>query len=344
MVQLFDPDTWNNPAYAGSSGSSGHEVEQIDGSKVGGTCNNGAANPGESCVIETGEPENPLWLVRVDESWRPNASSCAGLVTDEKGDIVTRYELFYRNENQVRQDIASFDSTLSTAPSTDLQWVTPGIDVGSGGSFKVNLLANNVPQDGFGNYNLYLDVTETAGGASKNVWDVWAGPPELVETLFLHRLANQRNLRIARTDAVTTTGGVQVYAMGYMPINVYPKGEIELPLGVVAESRAGGGMYASTFDFDEGDRTDDFEFYFDEVSKGDFYMAQLPECENSANCDNAWINPQVEMLVPGPQNNVAFYGGTLLVKYNPTNPSTGITDMEHTWSMSVTSGRPFLTD
>ena len=335
-VQLFDPDPYNNPAADFST------YEKVDGTVVNGaglSCNSGSGGIGEACVAATGDM-NPFWFFRVDESY--TASTCPIAATGNNlGNVVTRYALYYLDDEQERHDLTSYTSNNATLTDTDMKWVTPGAEGGrvptdDGGSFVVDL--NTIPLDEENEiYSFYMAVTGEAG-TSKNVWDVWAGPPEMA--LGYSDDVNQRNLEIFRRT-ITTTNPSRIYARGYMAPHIYQvSGDVELPVAAIDPTLAGGGAYVSAFDMDNGaagaSSSGLLEFTIDTVAEEDFIIPWALNCGGSASCDNAWINPQVEMGIPSQETGVAFYGGDMLVTYRPSGD-------DHTWSVAVTRGRPFLT-
>ena len=338
-VQLFDPDTVNLNESNGATvdHSNGEPAEYL-------SCNSGGR--GDSCLINTGEPGtgNPVWLVRVDETWKPRAADPAAacperdLAVNNGNGTFTRYELFYRDANGTRIDIATFASNPSNSTQTDMKWVTPGVDIAAqSGSFNVNL--NPIPLDDDKNYNLYLHVS-TTGGTSKNGWDIWAGP---TETDFwsaddMPAGVNERNLEILANPGLGRTYGAEVYAQGYLPMTIYRPGEITLPIAAVEAVQGGGTIYASVFDFEAGDP---FYYGFDTLASGDLPAvngAAVCPGVNSADCNNKWVRPQHIVGIPTNSDDIAFYGGFLTVRYNNTSSFD-----EHVWSVRVTAGRPFLT-
>ena len=330
-IQLFDPDPYNNPFPDFTT------YERVDGTVVTGaslTCNSGSGGVGEACVAEIPDT-NPYWFFRVDESYTP--TTCANPATGNNlGNVVTRYVLYYLDEDQERVPLTSYTSSNATLTDTDLKWVTPGAEGGrvptdDGGRFIVDI--NNIPRDDNGIYNIYMDVTANSG-TSKNVWDVWAGPPDMA-TGYPDDV-NLRNLDIFRRT-ITTTNRSRVYARGFLAPHIYQvSGDVELPVAAVDPTLGGGGAYVSVFDHDGSATSTNLEFTIDTVSTEDFQTPWQIRCDGSPTCDNLWVNPQAAMGIPSTETGVAFYGGDLIVKYQPGGD-------DHTWSAAVTRGRPFLT-
>ena len=151
---------------------------------------------------------------------------------------------------------------------------------------------------------------------------------------------NQRNLEIFRRT-ITTTNRSRVYARGYLAPHIYQvSGDVELPVAAVDPILGGGGAYISAYDLDNGaagtSSSGLLEFTIDTVAEEDFMVPWALNCSGAASCDYNWINPQAEMGIPSEETGVAFYGGDMMVTYRPNGD-------DHTWSVAVTRGRPFLT-
>lgn len=338
-IQLFDPDTVNTRLgnAATVSHANGDPAENL-------TCT--SAGDGDSCVINTGESdtENPLWLVRVDETWTPRSDPADPCPSAAPGDPLgsstyTRYELFYRDEDAARIDLGAFESNASNSATTDMRWVTPGVNIAAeSGSFNVNL--DPIPLDEDGNFNIYLHVN-TLGGTSKNAWDIWAGPAGLLSTSNMPQDVNERNLAVVGDAVLGNTYGVEVYGQGYLPTTVYQPGMVTLPIAAVDAVQGGGTIYASVFDFDQA-ASDPLNYGFDTLAPSDYHVTRNALCNGSADCNNKWVRPQHIMGIPTVDDGIAFYGGFLTVQY----PNSGGSDPprdELVWSVRVTAGRPFLT-
>lgn len=327
-VQLFDPDSYNKESVVLS-------FEKVDGSSGSGSCNSGGQK-GVMCVIETNDT-NPFWFQRVDETY--DTAKCPNALLDNgAGNTVTRYELYYLDDDDRRQTLGVYSSNKAASVNdTDLKWVTPGAEGGKVptdlGSFVVNL--NTIPQDEDDVYNLFLDVS-ASNGTAKNVWDLWAGPPEMA-TGYSDDV-NERNLQIMR-NTITTTNPSMVYAEGYLPVNTYQaSGDLELPIAALDPAFGGGAVYISAFDMDNGVAGaggGGLSFTIDTVAPTDYKVDRAITCPGG-NCNYQWINPQAEMSIPTTEQGIAFYGGNLMVTYQPKQD-------DHTWTVSITRGRPFLT-
>ena len=317
-VQLFDPDSVNNPALGGACTSNG---------------------VGDECYVVESDPINPVTLVRVDETWL-NPNCPVPVASNPNGNTVTRFMLFYYDNSsgeQQRVDIAAYQTSRSPNPlDTDLRWVTPS---GSNaqvptdfGSFDVDL--SNVEADNQGFRHVFLEVDAIAG-SSINGWDLWAGPTWVADAMPSE--VNSRNQFISENPALVDLSGVQVYALGYLPLTFYRSGVQDVPVGVVDAVQGGGALYASIFDLD-GNASGPVIFTFDTVSSIDFNVSASAACGGSTNCNNLWVNPYVKVGIPTHESNppVAFFGGYLMARYN-------VNYDKHTWSIAITSGRPYLT-
>lgn len=336
-VQLFDPDSANNYAIGSIVRYSAYfaartGVAEEAAARNCATQSISGGGSGQACVFRVEDlttlerfNQNPLWFVRVDENFD---SSCNAVTNNASGNTVTEYELYYLNASGDEVQIATY---TANDPSTDLRWVTP-----SGFEFNVT----PIPVEDEARY-VYLRVRTTAG-SSKNVWDLWAGPPSTAAALGAN--VNERNLLLANFPASYPTDGVQIYALGRMPLQHFTTENVTIPLVPIPASLAEGTVYASVFDY-EGSIP--LIFTIDTVSTSDFYeevrvfntadpLATGPRqvtCGGDTNCDADWTSPQVRLGMPSQY----FYGGTLYA-----NAGNAQADA-HTWSASATAGRPFLT-
>lgn len=350
-VQLFDPDSLNQNAGFEAT------VTRADGSAEPRTCP--SRGNGDTCLMITGDDErgNPVWLWRVDETWGPYGAGCPGRqVSNPNGNTVTQYRLYYIGENDEQEEIATFTTGPATDSLTDMKWVTPGktagIGLSSGSSFLIGGgLLDSLPTDSRGNRSVYLGVSAIAG-TSKNGWDLWAGPASIADRLPAG--GNERNLAILDDPAGLGTGGVEIFAQGYLPVTSYFfVSDVTLPLAAVSRAEGGGALYGTVFDFDE-DASGPIQFGFSTMDLEDRPAAlaapRSPSCPGG-NCDNGWVEPPFD--IPIPSNNPAdhgvgpgtpcppticapFYGGHLTAGY-----TIGLD--EQVWSISLHGGRPFLT-
>jgi hypothetical protein len=354
-VELFDTDSVN---LKGDSDTIVHTltVSNTIGMTETLSCG-GSLGMGDSCIINTGEDlvsnlQNPFWFQRVDETWNDD---CNREASDSTGDTVTEFELFYYDAQGDRQTLGLYTEDNSQTGLTDLKWVTPGVTFpADSGSFQGDI--SGLPRDEKGFRYLHLDV-KTTSGASKNVWDIWAGPiPSFYTSQGYPALSddvNERNLQLANTPFAYSRGGVSVYALGRMPLENYVGNtEIDLPLGPLEPGAGGSSIYATVFDY-EPSATPQVRFQIDSVSPSVFDMCGTvvitptmgntgqcgtepleSTCDNSTNCNMAWMRPHFAMGIPG--EGTDFLGGNLILKYIPNQEA-------HTLSLTVTDGRPFLT-
>jgi hypothetical protein len=341
-VELFDPDTANNynvgavVTYSNYYRLLDPEEDDDDDGRVERSCasqsiSGGAA--GQQCVFRIEDRNtlerfnsNPLWFVRVDENYSDN---CTAITDNASGNTTTVYRLYYLNGEGEEVTLASY---TANDPSTDLRWVSPP-------GFEFALDPIPVVD---GTRYVYLGV-ETTGGSAKNVWDLWAGPPAIAA--MLPAGVNERNLTIANYPLLVDSGGVQVYALGRMPLQHYTREEVTLPLVPIPSSLGGGTVYASVFDYEA---SIPFNFTIDTVSTNTFYenvyrttdanpdplaIPRVVTCGIDDNCNADWTMPQVRLGIP----QTYFFGGMLFVTSANANAD------EYTWMLTATAGRPFLT-
>ena len=312
---------------------------------------------GEACVLYTEENRdsvfhNPYWFVRVDETWD---GSCTQIKNIPSGNTVTRFELYYLNDQGQRVPLGTYVETNNNLFNTDMRWVSPGALGPAGtappvpadfGSFEVEI--GDIPPALANARYIYLDVRAESGN-SKNVFDVRGGLPGdvLGEDWLVFNRINERNLTLANGDpAFDPSGGVETFALGRMPIQTYyDNAYLKLPLVPVSTTLVDGVIYATVFDYDHESRPE-IEFTIDTLSPVDFRVlakitddpGSLPAygiaglCNGSLDCDNAWIWPQFRLGVP----TFMYESGTLFAEYIARRNA-------HTWSVSITSGRPVLT-
>jgi Flp pilus assembly protein TadG len=349
-VELFDADSANYNQNVGASVIYSNYYRQIpdngdpDGNGVvERSCAtdsiSGGAN-GQQCVFRIEERNtlerfnsNPLWFVRVDETYDSN---CNPAPDDPSGNTVTEFRLYYLDADGVEREIAKYVESNHALTSTDMRWYSPP-------GFEFALDPVPVVE---GSRYVYLHVKALAGSA-KNVWDLWAGPPSTAA--LLHPDVNMRNLIIANHPTSFPSGGVQIFALGRMPLQHFTREPATIPLVPIPSSLAGGTIYASVFDY-EGQWP--LNFTIDTVPTNTFYeniglttapdpdplqIPRLVTCGPENNCNAKWTDPQVRLGIPS----TFFYGGTLFGTLNPATNSGG-SDAQ-TWMLSATAGRPFLT-
>lgn len=263
---------------------------------------------------------------------------------------------------------------------TDLRWVSPGgrtkfdqdvfvpVNPGSEKTFELNIandLPNIITDQATGNRYVYLDVTASSG-ASENGYEVWAGPyyPEIPSDV------NSRNLYILNNPGSSSSMGATVFGMGVLPMNSNAPEVVDIPLIYVGPEMIGQSVFISTFDLDAGAKPP-IVFYFDSIAftpdnstdnvdwtRTDWAMSfggTNTDPENRCfrggssyndGCNNRWITPAYEIIVPGNLENcdyasqtmedcTPFYGGRLIARYRAGNQDT------YVWQVNVT-GLPYL--
>jgi hypothetical protein len=355
-IEIFDPDTVN--LEVGSQYSVTHSVTYSNTTGISASTVSCAGDVGESCVEATGESlnsifHNPFWFVRVDETWE----NCIAGTDISEGDTETSFDVYYYNGQGTRIRLAQYTDRNEYVAQTDMRWVSPGTGGGvpaEVGSFEVPV--TDIPI-GAGNARyIYLEVKTVAGG-SKNVFDIHATLPhdvllDLYPDLAPHWIdnnhINERNLFLANHPTFDPSGEVRTFALGRMPLRHYYSGSnsLNLPLTPIGTGLTNGVVYATLFDLEtEGDK--EIEFTIDSVATMDFrILARVTDdqnwidaevnhlgglCDGGLDCDNEWIWPQYRMGLPE-----LYTAGTLFGTYQPDEDS-------HTWSISVTFGRPILT-
>lgn len=359
-VELFDTDSVN---LRGNSATINHTLAVSNTLGMTSSLSCDGAGMGERCIISTGEDlvselQNPFWFQRVDETWRDNQNNCNPDQSNPNGDTVTEYELFYFDDQGDRQSLGLYVEDNTQTGATDMNWVTPGVTISAdAGSFQPDI--SGLPQDDAGFRHLYLDV-ETTSGASKNVWDIWAGPkPDYYTNQGLAPLSddlNDRNVQLANSPFVYQRLGISVLALGRMPLDNYLEGtnSVDFPFSPLDIGAGGNTIFASVFDYDLTVANPIFNFQIDTVPTNDFDkcadVVSTPttgssgdcgsdhlqaSCNNGIDCDNVWMRPHFAMEIPGESS--GYFGGDLIVNdYSPGGDA-------HTWSLAITGERPFLT-
>ncbi len=341
VVQLFDPDSVNL-----RGGNQDPGLVRSDGAPhTNPSCLSSDYGNGDSCIILTGESTagNPVWLRRIDETWREYPRSdddphhCPIRSSERGGETITRYTLYYYDGDNIRNDHAIFQSGGATDALTDMRWVTPGQGGISSelGSFVIpaSTLHSHILADPDNFRSIYLDVM-TVQGMSRNGWDLWAGSPA---DAAAPADGNERNLFILSNFRDFSTDGIEVLAVGYLPTYSYFPDQTPLPLASVSQALGGGTLSLSVFDF-EAPSSGPLRFSYSSVTTSDWNPQYEPMCSGSTNCNNAWVEPSISLLIPSPETEpaVAFYGGYLQVNY-------AMFGDEHVWHATLPLGRPFLT-
>ncbi|MDT8305211.1 MAG: Tad domain-containing protein [Anaerolineae bacterium] len=336
-VQLFDPDSGNYNQTDGAAidysqwySTTYHLAGET---KNCGTQSISGGGLGQQCVFRIEDTttlertiQNPLWFVRVDENY---SADCAPIPDSASGNTTTVYRLYYLDQEAEEVNIASY--TGNNPQLTDLKWYTPP-------GFEVVL--DPIPIVDGSRY-IYLEV-EATGGSAKNVWDLWAGPPAVAASLPEN--VNFRNLMIANHPLSVDTGGVQIFALGRMPLQHFTSEDVTIPLVPVPSSLGGGTVYVSVFDYEANFP---LNFTIDTVSRNTFFedviavsgeadplaIPRQVSCGGDTDCEAEWTMPQVRLGIP----QTYFFGGTLFATTGDARSDA------HTWMLTATAGRPFLT-
>lgn len=230
-----------------------------------------------------------------------------------------------------------------------------GTPIGPGRGFEVSIsqdLPNIMVDPATGNRFIYMDVT-AIDGSSENGFEVWAGPNVYVNSVPSD--ANLRNLYILnQPPGGHASKGVTVFGMGRLPLNSNIDFRVEIPLIWVGPEQAGKPIYVSMFDSDSG-AAPPVHFYFDSIffdpanPASSDYVVTYAGTEGGrcrvGDCNNQWVNPAYEIVVPGDTENcdfsaptascIPFYGGRLMASYDGGNTDT------YGWEVRLT-GAPYL--
>ncbi len=212
-----------------------------------------------------------------------------------------------------------------------------GTAAGSGSGFEVSIsqdLANIAADPVTGERYLYLAVA-TINGASENVFELWAGPPDYVATIAGE--VNQRNLQIYNNPGSHNSDGIIIFTDKYLPQNTMTDTLVDSPLMYVGPEYAGAEIYITHFDFDAGTQPP-ITFSLASLALTDWSMTfGLPGVDDPDGvaagvrclpglCNNQWVTPaytltlpgdlsQCDWLNPNPADCTPFYGGRLMARY-----------------------------
>ncbi len=368
-IELFDPDTHNENINSATITHTNYAISQglpITATK---TCISSARqNP---CLIATDEETlvtttvtiddvNAFWFMRIDKNRPANCSSSSSY--NPSDNTTTVYQLFYHQENAngTVQEIplATYTGRPDNLHQTDLHWVSPGAPSSFDypgpptgvpadfGSFQLNLdsdVPNIWTEQGTGNRYIYLNVT-TVGGSSENGFEIWAGPDDYVNSVPSE--ANARNVHVLDSPGSHSSGGVEIFSIGYLPQNSNTDNRVNIPLTTIGPEYAGETVHISLFDSDTGTNPP-ITFFFDSLAynpgppaTGDWFMEfgvgpmdpdgvlVSSRCDlSSGGCNNQWIDPAYQITVPGNTENcdysnptaadcTPFYGGRLYASYD----------------------------
>jgi hypothetical protein len=119
------------------------------------------------------------------------------------------------------------------------------VDPGSPKTFELDInadLANILTDPATGNRYVYLDVTAVEG-ASENGFEIWAGPPDYVNSVPGD--VNARNLHILNNPGSHSARGATVLAIGNLPMNSNFDSPVDIPLLYVGPEYAGESLFIS---------------------------------------------------------------------------------------------------
>ena len=342
---------------------------------------------------------NPYWFVRLDENrgagTPPGNGTCGHPATyNPLYNTDTLFELsYYRQEtNQPVEEIPLVSYVGQTGDgvrdsgdhNTDLRWVSPGADVpfsniddpGSSvpataatiDSFEVDLTTDvpGILTDGqTGDRYLYLAMTALSG-ASENGYEIWAGPPNYVNTVPSE--VNARNLYILNNPGSHDSQGLEITAVDTLVRDSNFTDPVNIPLAYIGPEYAGQTLQLSLYDAD-ANAEPPLIFFFDTVaftpddtnplgydpSLTDWAMAFGVAGQDDPDgvaegvrclpggCYSQWVDPPYQITIPGdlsncdwqnptPETCTPFYGGRLMARYDG-----GVTDTS-TWDLSLVSG------
>lgn len=366
------------------SGNPRPPVEQL-------SCSASNINP---CLINTRELSelglpldsvNPWWFVRIDENRSGNGSgnNCGNPGSyNPNFNTQTLYELSYFAQNSdgsiVKIPISRYIGQVGDNARddgghlTDMRWVSPGgqeiYDQPAAvpaefGSFEVDLTddVRNIlkdPEDG--RMYIYLDVTAISG-ATENGFEIWAGPPDYVETISSD--VNTRNVQVINNPSSHSSDGVSVFGMGNLPMNSNYTNPVNIPLIYVPPEYAGRDIYVTLFDSDSQAQPP-IVFFYDTLSTDDWSMTFGSNRNNHPDrgpdynvngrciiggCNNKWVLPAYKLPVPtydadrcasDPNNQdvcTPFFGGRLTANYHGGNNDT------YGWQVRL-SAPPYLVE
>ncbi len=374
-VELFDPDSMNaatpgtpltiprtnaainaglDPTTTGNCTTNRKDACQLDTGEL------GLVNGG----VLTLEQINPYYFWRVDENRGagspPGNGSCGSPGSyNATYNTQTLFELLYYAEAPggtiQRQNLSFYTGQVGDGArdngdhDTDRRWVSPGgaqsfdqpvfvpTDPDSPGNFEVDLTTetpNIIVDPETGDRFLYLNVT-TLSGASKNGYDLWAGPPDYVNTVPSD--VNDRNLQALNNPGSHSSQGIDIEAVENLLLNhIYPA-LLDIPLAHIGPEYAGGRLNVSLFDSDNGAQPP-ITFTMESIAPSDWSLTYgvpgvddpdgVPagvRCLPGISCNNQFITPAYTLTLPteegcdygspDPQTCTPFYGGRLVANY-----------------------------
>lgn len=380
-VELFDPDSINSTIITTTLSHTNVAIDKGYPLTETAVCSSNQVNPcvidtDENDLIsgssELGYDQiNPFWIIRIDENRGHGTGdgdgSCSTPSTyTAQYNTQTVFELSYFSQNE--------DGTAESVPLarytgqvgdgirdngnhlTDMHWVSPGatpsfdqpafvpVDSDSPGSFEIDLTSDVpgiVANPLTGYRELYLDVTAVSG-ASENGYEIWAGPPDYINTVPSE--ANARNLYIINNPQTHSSAGITTFALDTLPQNSNINVRIDLPLLYLSPNYAGQTITVTAFDV-ENNFPSPITFYMDSISEDDWSMTfgqdgvddpdGVPDGVRClpGSCSDEWIDPPYQIQLPDftaecdpqnpdPQICTPFYGGRLMVSFQSRENET----------------------
>jgi len=188
-----------------------------------------------------------------------NVSFCYSHGYIESEAVETEYFLYYYNQDEPNEPKKIAQYSVGMDFNTDLEWVIPGVTHGVGTEpFRFDLRNfPNVATDEDGNRSFYLDV-EGIEGPGGNGYDLWAGPPPTDPNLETYTNVNDRNVyllnELNEDRKPHSSGGVVVWAMGFLPLNVNTNTTYTITLSYIPPEAVGTEISVSNFDLDRDTR------------------------------------------------------------------------------------------
>lgn len=296
---------------------------------------------------------NGTWFMRVDENKGagipPGDGSCGQPTTYNPAfNTQTRFELYDyapdSNGRFVPRTLAVYSGQTGDGVrdngdhDTDLRWVSPGAapsidqtvfvptDAHSPHSFAIDLsqdIPGSLTDPATGDRFLYLGVTALSG-ASRNGFHIWAGPATYTNSVPSQ--VNSRNLFLLNNPHSHEALGVEVTAVHVLPLAINNPYRQSTPIMTLSPADAGHVVTFTAFDADVGVQRP-LTFYFDTIpqalwsqSFGTASGATDPDgvpvdTRCIPNCNNQWISPTYQIVIPTFINGTPFPGGHLMFSY-----------------------------
>ena len=241
-------------------------------------------------------------------------------------------------------------------------------------SFEIDLTTDvpGIVEDQSTNARYIYLAVRSIYGASENGFEIWAGPPDYVDTVPSD--VNARNLYILNNPGSHSSAGVTIYGLGNLPLNSNFSNPVDIPLIYVTPDMIGQTIDINMFDSDSG-AAPPVIFYFDSIAftpnnstlgydpsqtdwaksfgiSGQIDPDGIPSGNRCRppNCNNQWVGsnnaPPYQITIPGDLSDcdydnptmdtcTPFFGGRLVVRYDG-----GFADT-YGWQISV-EGLPYL--